>query len=206
MPRSWHTPCALCLAIAAAAAPALGMGADHPNDRPVSHEEWPDGLAEIINTKARVCGFFINASDWFYFKGDTKAFNAVLAAYAKLKDTPLRLVLHPGRCLGKAPWDKGKGTPCEWSIAVTRRGWGAPKAKPGETGNYVVTVNLWLGGDVALDGLDVPLNVDVASGREIETFVVHHQAKQSLDRPQREAGPRDSVEPATEGRRECGKR
>jgi len=182
MPRISLTLCAGCLVLAAMAGPALGLGADHPNDRPVQHKEWPDGLAEIINAYPRVCGFFINASDWFYFKGDTKAFNAVLAAYAKLEDTPLKLVLHPGRCRAKAPWDKDEGSPGEWSIAVIRRGWGAPKAGPGETGNYVVTVNLWLGGDVALDGLDVPLNVDVASGREIETFVVDHQAKQSLDR------------------------
>jgi hypothetical protein len=187
----------VCLTFAATATPALGLGADHPNDRPVSHKEWPDGLAEIINgTNIRICGFFINASDWFYFKGNTEVFNTVLAAYAKLKNTPLRLVLHPGRCLGKAPWDKGKGTPCEWSIAVIRRGWGAPKAKPGETGNYVVTMNLWLGGDVALNGLDVPLNVDVESGREIETFVVDHQAKQSLIRKDAESETPDAAPPA----------
>ena len=206
MPRFHLTLCAACLALAAAASPALGMGADHPNDRPVSHEEWPEGLAELINTKARVCGFFINASDWFYFKGDTKAFNAILVAYAKLKDTPLKLVLHPGRCRAKPPWDKGKGTPCEWSVAVIRRGWGAPKAKPGETDMYVVTMGLWLGGDVALDDLDVPLNVNVESSREIETFIVDHQAKQGLESAPREKEARGSAEPATEGSREDGNR
>jgi hypothetical protein len=206
MPRFHLTLCTACLAMAAAATPALDMGADHPNDRPVSHEEWTEGLAELINTKARVCGFFINASDWFYFRGDTKAFNAVLAAYAKLKDTPLRLILHPGRCLGKAPWDKGEGTPCEWSVAVIRRGWGASEMNTGEMSKYVATVHLWLGGDVALKDLDVPLNVDVESGREIETFVVEHQARQSLEGAPREKGSRGSVEPATEGRREDGNR
>jgi len=169
-----------CLVLAAAASPALALGASHPNDRPVSHDEWPKGLAEIINTKARVCGFFVNANDWFYFKGDTKAFNKALAAYGKMKETPLKLVLHPGRCMAREPWDKDKATPCEWSFAVIRRGWGAPEAKPGDSGQYVVTLNLWLGGDVTLEDLDVPLAVDVESGREIEKFVVDHQAKQSL--------------------------
>ena len=196
MPRSCLTLCAVCLTLTATAAPALGLGADHPNDQPVQHKEWPEGLAEIINAYPRVCGFFINANDWFYYKGDTKVFNAVLVGYATLKDTPLRLVLHPGRCLGKAPWDKGTGTPCEWSIAIIRRGWGAPQPKAGETGNYVVTLDLWLGGDVALDDIDVPLNVDVASGREIEKFVVDHQAKQSLIRKDAESETPDVAPPA----------
>lgn len=169
-----------CIAMAACCTVALALGASHPNDRPCSNKDWPAGLSDIVNTKARVCGFFVNANDWFYFKGDTKAFNSVLAAYGKLKDTPLLLVLHPGRGTAREPWDKGKGTPCEWSVEVIRRGWGAPEAKPGETGKYVVTLHLWLGGDVSLEELDVPLNVNVRSGTEIEKFVAEHEAKQSL--------------------------
>jgi len=169
-----------CLMMAACCTVALALGGGHRNDQPCSHKAWPPGLADIVNTKARVCGFFVNANDWFYYRGDTKAFNNVLAAYGKMKDTPLLLVLHAGRGTAREPWDKGAGTPCEWSIAVIRRGWGAPQAKPGETGKYVVTLHLWLGGDVALEGIDVPLNVNVRSGAEIETFVAEHQAKQSL--------------------------
>ena len=169
-----------CIAMAACCTVALALGASHANDQTCSNKEWPAGLSDTVNTKARVCGFFVNANDWFYFKGDTKAFNSVLAAYGKLKDTPLLLVLHPGRGTAREPWDKGEGTPCEWSIEVIRRGWGAPKAKPGETGKCVVTIHLWLGGDVALDGIDIPLNVNLRSGAEIEKFVAEHEAKQSL--------------------------
>jgi len=182
MVRSYLMLGAVGLALTMTAVPALGLGGSHPNGQACHHAEWPDGLKEIVNDKARVCGYFVNASDWFYFKGDTKAFNAVVVAYAKLKDTPLKLVLHPGRRRAKAPWDEDEGTPCEWSIAVIRRGWGAPEARPDETGKYVVTLHLWLGGDVALDQIDVPLNVDAESGGEIDKFVVTHQAKQSLIR------------------------
>jgi len=169
-----------CLALVVPTAVAWALGSGHPNDEVCQHPDWPEGLKDLVNTKARVCGFFVNANDWFYFKGDSGAFNAVLAAYATLKDTPLRLILHPGRGTAREPWDKGTGTPAEWSITVVRRGWGAPKATPGQAGKYVVTINLWLGGDVALDDLDVPLAVDVESGREIEKFIATHQAKQSL--------------------------
>ncbi|HUU92158.1 MAG TPA: hypothetical protein VM238_13235 [Phycisphaerae bacterium] len=169
-----------CIAMAACCTVALALGASHPNDQTCSNKEWPAGLSDIVNTKARVCGFFVNANDWFYFKGDTKAFNGVLAAYGKLKDTPLLLVLHPGRGTAREPWDKDKSVPCEWSLTIQRRGWGAPEPKPGETGKYVVALHLWLGGDVALEELDVPLNVEVQSGAEIERFVAEHQAKQSL--------------------------
>ena len=169
-----------CIAMAACCTVALALGGSHRNDQPYSHKEWPAGLADIVNTNGRVCGFFVNANDYFSFKADTKAFNGVLATYAKLEDTPLLLVLHPGRGTAREPWDKEKGVPCEWSLYIQRRGWGAPGPKPGDTGKYVVTLHLWLGGDVALDELDVPLSVNVRSGAEIEKFVAAHQAKQSL--------------------------
>ena len=97
-----------------------------------------------------------------------------------MKDTPLLLTLHPGRGTAREPWDKDKSVPCEWSVYIQRRGWGAPEAKPGATGKYVVTLHLWLGGDVALEELDVPLNVNVHSAGEIEKFIASHEAKQSL--------------------------
>ena len=92
------------LALAVCAATALGLGSDHPADQPVTGQNgWPAGLAELLNAGGRVGGFFVNASDWFFFQGDAKAFNAWLEKYAALKDTPLRLVLHPGRATERRP-------------------------------------------------------------------------------------------------------
>ena len=170
-----------CIAVAACCTVAWALGGSHRNDQPYSHNEWPAGLTDIVNTKGRVCGFFVNANDYFFFKADSKAFNGILAAYGKLKDTPLLLTLHAGRGTAREPWDKDKSVPCEWSVYIQRRGWGAPEAKPGETGKYVVALHLWLGGDVTLEELDVPLNVEVHSGGEIERFVAEHEAKQSLN-------------------------
>jgi hypothetical protein len=43
-----------------------------------------------------------------------------------------------------------------------------------------VVIEVYVGGQVGLEDLDVPLAVSVESGGEIEEFIAHHQAKQSL--------------------------
>ncbi|HUU92157.1 MAG TPA: hypothetical protein VM238_13230, partial [Phycisphaerae bacterium] len=95
----------------------------------------------------------------------------------------------PGPRRGNDGWTADKIVPSNWMLSILRRGRGAPEAKPGETGTYVVTLHHWLGGDVSLEELDVPLNVNVRSGAEIEKFVAQHQAKQSLMRRSDEAKP-----------------
>lgn len=186
---------------------ALGLGADHPADRPVvGQNDWPAGLAELLNADGRVGGFFVNASDWFFFQGDAKTFNAWLAKYATLKDTPLRLVLHPGRGTDRRPWSKEGETrlPVDWQVDVINRQWTreAIEEKQPVKAGHDVTVHVFLGGQVRLDDLDVPLDVEVRSGGEIEEFVAHHAAKQSLEKtPSRApetapAQPKDAPAPA----------
>jgi len=172
------------LALAACVATAFGLGSDIPADHPVvSQNGWPAGLAELLNAGGRVGGFFVNANDWFFFQGDAKAFNAWLEKYAALKDTPLRLVLHPGRAIDRRPWSKPdeKRLPVDWQVdVINREGMRVGfQEKPVKAG-YDVTVHVFLGGQVGLDDLDVPLGVEVRSSGEIEAFVAHHQAKRTL--------------------------
>ncbi len=167
-------------AVAAACSVATGMGARF-GAGPMSHSDgWPDGLLDLCNSKSRVDGYWVNANTWCHFAGDAKAFNAFLNRYASLTPTPLRLILHPGPRRSNDGWTADKIVPSNWMLSILRRGWGAPEAKPGETGTYVVTLHLWLGGTIALQDLDVPLNVSVRSGTEIEKFVAEHEARQSL--------------------------
>ncbi len=181
------------LALAACVATALGLGSDIPAEHPVGAQDgWPAGLADLLNSGGRVGGFFVNANDWFFFQGDAKAFNAWLEKYAALKDTPLQLVLHPGRTTDRRPWSKeGEARlPVDWQVDVINRQWtyeAIDEKHPVKPG-HDVTVHVFLGGQVGLDDLDVPLGVSVESGGEIEEFVVHHQAKQSLGR--RDARPK----------------
>ena len=175
------------LVLAAAATIALGLGADHPADRPVGGSSgWPPALLDLVNSKGRVGGYFVNQFDSFFFQGDAKALAAWLERYAALPDTPLRLVLHPGRGDDRRPWSKPdeKRLPVDWRFDVNNRQWtreAIEEKKPVKPG-YDVTVHVFLGGQVGLEDLDVPLAVSVESGGEVEEFIAHHQAKQSLPR------------------------
>jgi hypothetical protein len=179
-PATWITAL---LILASCTALALALGGDIPANQPVSWSpDWPAGLRELLDGGGRVDGYFINANSFLFFHGDAKAFNKFVQEYAKLKDTPLSLLLHPGRGMSQKPWADHKPVPFEWEVAVLRRGWAAeaPKAKPGEKGQYIVMVELWLGGEVALDDLDVPLSIEVLSGMDVEKFIAQHEAKRSL--------------------------
>jgi hypothetical protein len=173
------------LALAAAATIVLALGADHPADQPVGgSSDWPPAFLDLVNSKGRVGGYFVNQFDSLFFQGDPKAFSAWLQQYAALADTPLRLVLHPGRGNDGRPWSKPdeKRLPVDWRIDINNRQWtreAMVEKKPVKPG-YDVTVHVFLGGQVGLEDLDVPLGVSVESGGEIEEFIAHHQAKQSL--------------------------
>ena len=186
------------LTMTACSTVALALGADHPADRPVrGHDGWPKGLKELMNVEGRVGGFFVNADDYFYFCGDTKAFNAFLKQYAQMEDVGHRLVLHPGQGVDKRPWGKKDLKPIDWFVEITTRAWRAigrkNKNEPPPKG-YAVTVHLWVGGSVGLEALDVPLNIEVVSSGEIERFVASHEAKQSL--VAKEAGKQTPPAPA----------
>jgi hypothetical protein len=186
MTRKMPAVLAAAIAVASCAAIALAMGGDHPKGLPVGGTSgWPEGLKELVNIDARVDGFFFDSDDVFYFRGDAKAFAKFLDQYAKIKDTPLRLVLHPGRGMNTKPWTDSKAEPIDWSLTTEDRAWHAiPEAgkKPTQKG-YDITVHLYLGGNISLEELDVPLEIEVQSGGEIEQFIAHHQAKQSLVKP-----------------------
>jgi len=167
------------------AAFVLGLGMNYPNDRPIPVQpEWPAGVGDLANAKGRASGYMVNANDWVFFAGDAKAFNAFLEQYAKVKDIPLVLVLHPGRGLTGGLGEDPK-TPYDWQLEIIRRGWGAemPEAYKNSPSKYLVTVHLYLGGNIRLAELEVPLEIEVQSGGEIEQFIAHHQAKQSLVMP-----------------------
>ncbi len=198
----------------------FGLAMEYPVGTPVGRASyWPEGLGELVDRENRVHGFFVNASDYFYFTGDANAFNEFLEQYALLKGTPLRLVLHPGRGL-VSPWDEDKEIPFEWQVSAF--GWEWPQEKypdlpPVDEGECtdkfdagwaenldaeldedqrairrkvhqttqsvttdvgVVMMDLYLGGQVALDKVKVPLNVEVKSGGDIDKFIAAHEARQ----------------------------
>jgi hypothetical protein len=164
------------LLVMAAAAAVFGLGMNYPNDRPITAQpEWPAGVGDLANFKGRVNAYMVNSNDWAFFTGDAKALREFLDRYAEVKDIPHVLVLHPGRGLTGGLGDEPK-TPFDWSLDIIRRGWGGemPEAFKNSPSKYVVTVHVWLGGNIGLKGLDIPLSVEAQSSNELENFVVHH--------------------------------
>jgi len=121
-----------------------------------------------------------------FFRGDHEAFNEMLEQYGKMgdslkryidsKDTPLTLIVHPGR--GNTASAGGgiarrRNIPFDWEITVRKLGTLLPATEQ----RYRVTVDVWVGAEVELDKVKVPQNVDVKSGGEIERFIAEHEAK-----------------------------
>ena len=162
------------VAIAVAAMPvalAWAFGADHP-EKPVTNPKWPAGLSELVNVDNRVHGYFVNFEDVFFFRGDTRSLNAFLERYAKLPGAELRVVLHPGKLAVRSPWDKqSRAAEGDWKLYASPLSRERVKADDFEPRRFHTRVDVWLGGSVTLDGLQVPDNVSVESGGEIEAFV-----------------------------------
>jgi hypothetical protein len=158
----------------------LALGADHPAGALPGQPHWPAGLVGLVNAKQRVHGFWVNAEEKFFYRGDTTALNDFLAQYAKLKDTKLVLVLHPGGGEVRSPWDKTSRGPADWTLYFCPRDWllHAPGGSVQKTDPTTISrVDVWLGGSVRLTDLTVPENVTVESGGEIEGFIRKHQGK-----------------------------
>jgi hypothetical protein len=153
---------------------AYGLGADHPAG-PIRNERWPAPLAELANAANRVHGYFVNSADVLFFRGDTPALNAFLATCARLPDTQLKVVLHPGKLDVRSPWDKHpRDLQADWML------YAAPYEEDGarpHPGHLVTRVDVYLGGSVKLDDLRIPASTPVESGGEIESFVKAHPKK-----------------------------
>jgi hypothetical protein len=156
---------------------AFGVAMEYPKGQRVVLPGWPraSGLEDLVNRDGRVYGYLINSDDYFFFAGDTRDFNAFVAEYAKLKDTPLLLVLHPGKGetgqFGPSDSDEKQSFDWEVSVLMWARHPELADIASGEEPRHVVILDLWLGGQVELDKVKVPLNIQVKSGGEIENFI-----------------------------------
>ena len=154
---------------------AFALGADHPNDRPVTGStNWPKGLDLLINTTNRVHGYFVNAEDIFFFAGSAPELAAFLQKYSQLDGVAKRrLILHEGTGEAKSPWGK-TGRPCDWKLFMCPKGWHnagvllqqgtnsvAAIQQAAKEPGYVVEIHFWTGGRIKLDQVAIPKNVVV---------------------------------------------
>jgi hypothetical protein len=162
---------------------ALGLGADHSPGPLGPNPAWPRGFLELVNRAERAHGFFVNATDVFYYSGDTQALNQFLEAYARLPGASLKVIIHPGAKNASSPWDKRdnreRNLPIQWSLRSVIGGDNEADVKAGRLSTYV---DLWLGSRIRLEDVRIPANVEAASGGEIERFVADRQKE--LKKPQ----------------------
>ncbi|MGL4462455.1 MAG: hypothetical protein ACRC1K_09880 [Planctomycetia bacterium] len=131
---------------------AVALGSDHPKEHLVT---------QGLNC---VHGFFVNASDVFFFAGDAADFNKATAELAK-KKTKVRVVVHKGAKRARSPWDKAdRDVSVDWSVTTGPMAHG-PQAK-GE--GELVRIDLWLGGKVKKDDVKYPPGAEVIPAEELE--------------------------------------
>ncbi|HLX64867.1 MAG TPA: carboxypeptidase-like regulatory domain-containing protein [Planctomycetota bacterium] len=117
------------VAISYRAALALIEGGE--GNTPINDPGWPKGAAAIFNHTARIAYFVgppFGGGQWTAeCRGDTKAFNAVLADFAKLPVKTKPLVIHDGA--GNSVWlninnEKGgrEKAKMDWSFMVWQQG------------------------------------------------------------------------------------
>ncbi len=171
---------------------SFGMGGNHDPNQPIyGNDGWPPDLVKAMNGAECVGGFWVNQSDWFFFKGETRAANRFFEKCGRYEKTLTRVVLHPGSGFGQTPWDKER-VPCDWMVSVERRGWTQPKKFEGvpEDVDLLIVIDLWLGGDIHLHKVKIPVSIDVKSDGKIEKFVAAHK----ISRKQAEKGNKEALE------------
>jgi len=130
-----------------------------------------DFLQEVSKTEEKQAVPFISPAD-------VASLNTFLAAYGKLPDIALTVVIHTGSKPVTDALGGEQKMPYDWSVEIYRRGWGTPndprqtEKEPG----YVVSVHVWLSDAITLKNLEIPKHIDdVRSAGEIEQFIGKHR-------------------------------
>jgi hypothetical protein len=172
----------ICLMVAFAVS-AYAMASEYSKKNPfVGDPAWPDGLESLLNSKARVYGYWCNSVDTLYCSGNTEAFSRFLLAYSKVELPGHTLTIHSERGTAKTLIG-GKKIGFDWTVTVERS-----SSPPGVTSQApAVTVDLWAG-EVRRDKITVPKNVDVfgagASADSVKTppaFAIYLLADSTLN-------------------------
>lgn len=139
----------------------------------------PKELRGLLNNDARVSGTVGNFDTWANYAGDTGKLNAFLQDYAEVPEVGLQVVLHPGRAKRKVMLRDGteQRVDVDWTMHIAENWSGHPNASVFKGKKGLTTVEIWVGGQVELDNLEVPVNLKVVSGGEIERFIKKHEEK-----------------------------
>ncbi len=164
---------AVAVLIGMCSASAWAMASEYNTTNPIVQQpDWPAGLADLLKDGKPVYAYWVNWMDHFYYAGDTDSLNAFLEKYSKLQGTPLTVSIHVGPAkVGKITTPGQKDMPYDWHVFIT------PPMIPdggivkGREHERIVTVELWLGGQVELRKIEAPNNIKVVDGNDIAKFI-----------------------------------
>ncbi len=148
---------------------ALGMGSDHKKGTLPPHEGWLAGTYEAVNLPSRVHGYWINSSDTLFYRDGNAVLEDMLQRLDSIQGLTVRVILHPGKGIAKSPWSKDVMDSADWTVTIS----GAHAITPIQN---QITVDVWLGGNISLVDLEIPSNIEVKSGDEIDAYVEKRNA------------------------------
>ncbi len=134
-----------------------------------------DFTPEQIAAQGKNCvhGYWVNLTSVTYFTGDAATLNdhfGTLGLKAKATYATKKVVLHPGPKKASSPWDNAeRNISTDWSVTLWLDGGMNPGAH--------LQIDIWLGGQVKLEDLRIPADVEVVSGGEIEKFIQERMEK-----------------------------
>lgn len=143
----------------------------------------PKELVDLANDEARVAASIGPIADaTCSYVGDTARLNTFLQAFANMPETELYLqvYLHAGRfTLNMNRYDNTDTIQnIDWTMSVSQNYKGRTNAQDFGNRDWLSRVDIYLGGDIKLDTLDIPKNLEVKSAGEIEAFIAKHAEKQ----------------------------
>jgi len=180
LPMRIRDACLLVAPLAMCAAPGNALQEFHGAEPAPVSMGWPEGLAALVKTEGRFAGTTGFADAWACYAAEIEELNAFLVQYAQLPETRLRVVLHPGRLRINLMRHDGtdRTKDADWMLVISERYDGRQDSAKFGDFRIATWVDIYFGGRIRLEALDVPANVDVVSGGEIEGFVRRHQEKQ----------------------------
>jgi hypothetical protein len=146
----------------------FGLGADHKNGDLPQHEGWTSGTYEAVNRPSRVHGYWINSSDTLFYKGMKSELNEMMLKLSEANEGKTVVVLHAASGIAQSPWSKNPIDTADWSVTIS--GSEAIASMQNQ-----IKIDIWLGGSIGLDDLQVPPSVDLKSGGEIEAFIERYK-------------------------------
>lgn len=142
---------------------------------PVSTSAWPTQITVLANRTDRISGFWVNGSDTFNYKGNTKALNQFLAQYARTPGITPMVILQQGDGISVSPFSK-EALPVNYDWQLQTLSWGS----------FSSSVRVPINGTIALKDIKIPDNVQVdflgstEQPTEVKQFLADHNRRQQL--------------------------